>query len=122
MPSKRLVVVGASSGGIEALRSLAAGLPPDFGAAVCVVVHTSPESPGMLDVILNRAAVLPTATATEGLRIRDGHIYIAPPDHHLLVEPGALRLSRGPKENRLGPRSTRCFGRRRACMGRRRLG
>jgi two-component system chemotaxis response regulator CheB len=103
MPIKRIVVVGASSGGIEALRILASGLPADFPAAVCVVVHTSPQSPGLLDVILNRVGTLPTVTATTGMRLEHGRIYVAPPDHHLLVEPGSLTLSRGPKENRFRP-------------------
>jgi two-component system, chemotaxis family, protein-glutamate methylesterase/glutaminase len=103
MAVKRLVVVGASSGGIEALRTLAAGLPEDFPAPICVVVHTSPESPGVLDVILQRAGPLPAEAPVTGDQLREGRIYVAPPDHHLLVEPGALRLSRGPTENRFRP-------------------
>jgi two-component system chemotaxis response regulator CheB len=100
---KRLVVVGASSGGIEALRTLAAGITRHFSAAVCVVLHTSPQSPGILDAILNRASVLPAITAASGMRLEGGRIYVAPPDHHLLIEPGVLRLSKGPKENRFRP-------------------
>lgn len=103
MIAKRLVVVGASSGGIHALRTIVAGLPTDFPAAVCAVVHTSAESPGLLDFILQRAGPLPVSSATEGARLEAGHIYVAPPDHHLLVEPGVLRLTKGPKENRFRP-------------------
>ena len=79
------------------------GLPVDFAAAVCVVLHTSPQSPGILDWILGRAGKLPSAAAVTGARLRAGHIYVAPPDHHLVVEPGALRLSKGPRENRFRP-------------------
>jgi two-component system chemotaxis response regulator CheB len=103
MPVPRLVVVGASSGGIETLRTLVGGLPPDFAAPLCVVLHTSPQSPGMLDVILNRAGVLPAITPTDQERLQPGRIYVAPPDRHLLVEPGLLRITRGPKENRFRP-------------------
>lgn len=79
------------------------GLPADFAAPVCVVLHTSPQSPGILDAILGRAGKLPSAVAVTGARLRDGHIYVAPPDHHLLIEPGTVRLSKGPKENRFRP-------------------
>lgn len=103
MAAQRIVVVGASSGGIEALRILAATLPADFPAAICVVVHTSPQSPGLLDSILTRAGALPAVVAEDRARIRPGRIYVPPPDHHLLVEPGVLRLSKGPRENRFRP-------------------
>jgi two-component system, chemotaxis family, protein-glutamate methylesterase/glutaminase len=80
-----------------------AGLPADFGAAIIVVLHTSPDSPGVLGNILNRAGPLPAANAVDGERIQPGRIYVAPADYHLRVEPGIVRLSRGPKENRFRP-------------------
>jgi two-component system chemotaxis response regulator CheB len=103
MASSQIVVVGASAGGLEALRTLVAGLPRNFPAPICVVLHTSPQSPGILDEILQRSGPLPAAQAREFDRLRPGHIYVAPPDHHLLVEPGKLRIARGPKENRFRP-------------------
>ncbi|HUR35156.1 MAG TPA: chemotaxis protein CheB [Vicinamibacterales bacterium] len=103
MPAQRIVVVGASSGGIEALRTLAASLPSDFPAPLCVVVHTSPQSPGLLDSILTRAGALPAVVPEDRARIRPGRIYVAPPDHHLVVEPGVLRLTKGPRENLFRP-------------------
>ena len=103
MPGKDIVVVGTSSGGIEALQVIARALPEDFGAAVFVVLHTSPESPGLLPQILESAGRLPASNAVDGERTRPGHIYVAPPDHHLLVEPGRVRLTKGPKENRFRP-------------------
>lgn len=99
----RIVVIGTSSGGIEALKVIAAALPRDFPAPICIVVHVSAESPGILDRILSRAGVLPATTARSGERLQAGHIYVAPPDHHLLVEPGVLRITKGPKENRFRP-------------------
>jgi two-component system chemotaxis response regulator CheB len=100
---KRIVVIGASAGGIRALRTVLGPLPRGFPAPVAVVVHTSPHSPGILDEILDRAGELPATHARDGEPLRDGHVYIAPPDYHMLVEPGLVRLTRGPRENRFRP-------------------
>src|SRR5829696_6647789 len=99
-PGHDLIAIGASSGGIEALLALLPSLPPDLPVAICVVVHSSPDGPGLLPHILARRAALPVTHPSDGERIRRGHIYVAPPDHHLLVEPGVLRVVRGPRENR----------------------
>lgn len=98
-----LIVIGASSGGVEALLALLPALPADLPASVCVVVHTAPEGPGRLPQILARHAALPVLHATDGLALERGKIYIAPPDRHLLVEDGVLRVARGPRENRHRP-------------------
>src|SRR5919206_2955518 len=103
MAGKEIIVVGASSGGVEALQQIARGLPRDFAGSLFVVVHTSPESPGLLAQILESAGPLPATNAADGERIRPGRIYVAPPDHHLLVEPGKIRLTKGPRENRFRP-------------------
>ncbi|MDT5294850.1 MAG: two-component system, chemotaxis family, protein-glutamate methylesterase/glutaminase [Acidobacteriota bacterium] len=103
MSAKDIIVVGASVGGIEALRTIAGGLPKDFPASVFVVMHTSPEAPGILADILDRAGTLPAANAVDGERILPGRIYVAPPDRHLIIEPNRVRLTRGPKENRFRP-------------------
>lgn len=103
MEAKRLVAIGGSSGGLEAVRVIASGLPRDFPAAICVVLHMAADPPGMLEAILSRAGALPAIRAATGMRIEAGHMYVAPPDHHLLVEPGTLRLTRGPRENRFRP-------------------
>ena len=103
MPKKDIVVIGASAGGIEALRTLVAALPGDFPASLFIVLHSGPDSPGILDVILQRAGTLPTSSAKDKERILPGHIYVAPPDRHLLIEPERICLSRGPKENRFRP-------------------
>ena len=101
--SADIVVVGASAGGIEALSALLALLPADFPAAIFVVIHVSADSPGVLPTILARAGVLPVETAQEGAAILPGRVYVAPPDRHLLLEQGYIRLTRGPKENRFRP-------------------
>jgi two-component system chemotaxis response regulator CheB len=97
------VVVGASAGGVEALRVLIAGLPPTFPAAVLVVLHIPSYTPSQLHSILARAGSLPVKAAENGEAIVAGHVYVAPADRHLLVEEGHIRLTRGPKENRARP-------------------
>jgi two-component system, chemotaxis family, protein-glutamate methylesterase/glutaminase len=79
------------------------GLPTDLPAAVCVVQHVSADSPGLLPALLSRSGPLPAVAGKEGIGLENGMIYVAPPDQHLLVEQGRLRLSRGPKENRHRP-------------------
>ena len=103
MDARRLVVIGASSGGIDAVRSIAQNLPRDFAAAICVVIHVAPESPSLLPEIIDRAGPLVALTARDGARPQIGHIYLPPPDHHLLVEPDRLRVTKGPRENRFRP-------------------
>src|SRR2546423_755077 len=98
-----IVTVGASLGGVETLSKLVSSLPCDFKAPVLVVMHTSAHGPGLLPQILGRAGRLPAKHAEEGDRIAPGKIYVAPPDQHLLVEDGHLRLSRGPLVNRSRP-------------------
>lgn len=100
---KDIIVVGASAGGIEALRSLTAALPADLPASIFIVVHTSPQGPGLLADILDMSSKLPATNATDRERIQKGRIYVAPPDRHLLLEPNYMRLTRGPKENRFRP-------------------
>lgn len=96
---ERLIVIGGSAGSIEVLTTLIAGLPADLPAAVLVTIHISPEVRSRLPQILGRAGILPAQHAAEGEPILAGRIYVAPPDHHLLVGPGHIHLSRGPREN-----------------------
>lgn len=103
MPKKDIIVIGTSAGGIEACRTILGNLPSDFAASVFIVQHTGADSPGVLDLILRRASNLPTVTPHDGEQIRPGHIYVARPDYHMLIEPSRICLSRGPKENRFRP-------------------
>src|SRR5690242_6784168 len=104
MYGKDIIVIGASSGGIDALKKLVAALPRDLKAAVFVTLHVAPYSIGILPEILERAGRLPASNARDWEEFRQGHIYVAPPDHHLLVEPsGRVRITRGPRENRFRP-------------------
>lgn len=94
-----VVVVGASAGGVEALRAVVADLPADLPAAVFVVLHIAPVATSALPRILANAGPLPALHPENGQPIRPSTIYVAPPDRHMLLEPGRIRLSIGPREN-----------------------
>jgi two-component system chemotaxis response regulator CheB len=103
MSVRAIVVIGASAGGVEALIQLARGLPADLPAAVFVVTHLSPTARSRLPEILSRAGPLPAHAARDGDPIEPGCIAVAPPDRHLLVRPGRIELTRGPRENHTRP-------------------
>jgi two-component system chemotaxis response regulator CheB len=98
----RLIVVGASVGGVAALSGLAASLPTTFPAPVLMVLHTG-SHPSILPQLLAARGALPVSHPADGDPIVGGHIYVAPPDHHMLVEEGQVRLNRGPKEHHTRP-------------------
>lgn len=98
-----LIVIGGSAGSIPALTEIVRDLPKSLPAAVCVVVHISSSADSVLPQILSRAGPLEAHTARDGEPICPGHIYVAPPDHHLLIRDGCLQLSHGPKENHTRP-------------------
>jgi two-component system chemotaxis response regulator CheB len=103
MSGHDIVVMGASAGGVEALREMVAGLPAGLPAAVFAVLHLPPTSPSVLPKILDRSGPLPASAAVDGERIEPGRVYVAHPDQHLLLEDGRVLLTRGPKENRNRP-------------------
>lgn len=103
MQARDIIVIGASAGGFEALKKLVADLPPDFAASLFIVWHISPDIHGVLPQVLNRANTIYAAHAYDGEAIKPNRIYVAPPDRHLLIESGLVRVTRGPKENRFRP-------------------
>src|SRR5207253_9307170 len=94
MPSHDIIVVGASAGGVEALRALVAKLPSDLPAAVLVVLHVAPDHKSILPRILAGAGPMPAAHAKDGEALEPGRIYVAPPDRHMVVDDGVVRLTR----------------------------
>jgi len=103
MAGPNIIVIGASAGGYEPLKTIAAGLPKDLDASIFIVWHMSPDVRGILPQVLNKYDRIPAAHAVDRETIFPGRIYVAPPDHHLLVEDGQVRVTRGPKENRFRP-------------------
>jgi two-component system chemotaxis response regulator CheB len=103
MPGHDIIVIGASAGGVEALMKIVGELPAHLPAAVFVVLHIPAHSPSFLPGILSRSGPLSVIHPTDNAEIEHGCIYVAPPDHHLLLEQGHVRLVRGPKENRHRP-------------------
>jgi two-component system, chemotaxis family, protein-glutamate methylesterase/glutaminase len=103
MARKDIVVVGASAGGMAALETLVAGIPAGLPAVVFVVWHMSPGLRSVLPQILSRAGPLPASHPKDGDPIEPGRIYVAPNDHHLLLEKDYVRVTKGPKENRFRP-------------------
>ncbi len=105
MSIRDIVVMGASAGGVEALKVVVAGLPANLPASVFVVLHIGNGINGQsfLPEILTSAGPLPAVRPTDGERLQRGTIYVAPPDCHLLVAPEHVHLSHGPKENRTRP-------------------
>ena len=117
----QLVVIGASAGGVRALSALAERLPPDFPAPVLVVLHIGAHR-SILAEILDRAGPLSAEQARHGQHIDAGRIYVAAPDHHLLVIDDTLHLSRGAKEHHARPAIDPLFLSAALARGRRAIG
>lgn len=117
-----IVVIAASAGGIEVLRDLLSRLPGDLAASLLIVLHIPATSGGALASILNRAGPLPAAPARDGERLRPGRVYVAPPDHHMLVTDGWVQLSRGPRQNGHRPAADPLFTSAAAAAGPRVMG
>lgn len=103
MGNRDIIVMGASAGGLDALKTIFAKLPAGLPASIFIVWHMSPDIRGVLPQILNIYHDYFAAHAVDREPIERGRIYVAPPDHHLLIEKGHIRVTRGPKENRFRP-------------------
>jgi len=97
-----IVVIGASAGGVRALRLLVSHFRPDFPAPLLVVQHIGAYR-SLLPQLLSRSGPLPATHAVDGEAIEPGRIVVAPPDRHMLVEGRAIRLARGAKEHHTRP-------------------
>lgn len=103
MGNHDVIVLGASAGGVEALTRLCGGLPAGLPASLFVVQHVAPAARSVLPELLARAGPLPAGHPVDGEAVRRGHIYVAPPNLHMLLLDGRIRLRRGPHENRTRP-------------------
>lgn len=98
-----IIVLGGSAGSISAVGDLVRAIPGDIPAAMFVAVHVAPDSRGLLAEILDRIGTLPAAMARDGEEVASGRIVVAPPDRHLILESGRVRLRGGPRVNRFRP-------------------
>jgi len=97
-----IIVIGASAGGISAVKKIISGLPADLPAALLVVIHM-PPGPSTLANVLSKSSRLPPFEAIQDQPIQRGTIYVAPPDRHLFIDNDRILLWQGPKENRQRP-------------------
>jgi two-component system, chemotaxis family, protein-glutamate methylesterase/glutaminase len=118
---RNVIVIGASAGGVSALMQLFAALPARLPAAIGVVLHRGP-GPSQLAHVLGRRSTLPVVEPEERTRVKQGVIYLAPTDHHLLFEAGAVRILRGPKEHSTRPAIDPLFRSAAATYGKRVVG
>ena len=103
MAKRNIIVIGGSTGSFEVFKTIAAGLAEGLDAAIFIVWHMSPNVRGILPAVLDGIGPLPAIEPRDGETIETGRIYVARPDHHLLLEEGRVRVTRGPKENRFRP-------------------
>ena len=104
----KVVVIGASAGGLQPLRQIIGALPSGCQASVFIVLHTGAHRSD-LPTILSWSSKLGVSFAEDGSQIKQGHIYVAPPDHHMVVELGRVCLNRGPKIHHTRPAADPLF-------------
>jgi two-component system chemotaxis response regulator CheB len=88
VPGFEIVALAASAGGLKALTDVLAALPADFAASLVVVQHLDPRHRSLMAEILGRCTAMPVTEAREGDELARGHVYVAPPNRHLLVNIG----------------------------------
>ncbi len=105
-----IVAIAASAGGLTALSTVLGGLPADFGAIVVVVQHLDPRHRSLMPQIIGRRSKLPVDQAIDGMILERGHVYLAPPDRHLLVNgDGTASLTRTELVNFVRPSADLLF-------------
>ena len=102
MSGHNIIVIGSSAGGLKALGVVLGTLPSNLDAVFFIVQHLAADKPSILPQILADVSSLPASHPSDG-ELQTGHIYVAPPDYHLLVNQGVMRVVRGPRENRFRP-------------------
>jgi two-component system chemotaxis response regulator CheB len=99
LPARDIIVIGASAGGVTALQDILQDLPPNFPAAIFIVLHLSPWHKSYLAAVLSRSGPLPASEAQHGEAIERGRVYVAPTNAHLLIQDGHVEVWKGPREN-----------------------
>jgi two-component system, chemotaxis family, protein-glutamate methylesterase/glutaminase len=103
MSNRDIIVIGGSAGATAPLKEILGRLPAGLPAAVFVVLHIPARGIGILSTVASAASRLPVVQAESGMVINNGHIYLAAPDHHLLLLESHMMLGRGPRENMARP-------------------
>jgi two-component system, chemotaxis family, protein-glutamate methylesterase/glutaminase len=103
MPKKDIVVIGGSAGSHAVLQQIVSDLPADLPASIFVTTHMPAGGVSLLPDILSRVSRMPVVRAVDGQPIEPGCVYVAVPDHHLLVIDGTVRFGNGPRENMTRP-------------------
>ncbi|MBW4489814.1 MAG: chemotaxis protein CheB [Trichocoleus desertorum ATA4-8-CV12] len=103
MSGHDIIVIGTSAGGLKALSKIVSSLPAELDAVIFIVQHISASAPSLLPRILEDISNFSVSHPEDGEKIQKRHIYVASPDHHLLVSQGYMRVVRGPQENRFRP-------------------
>ncbi len=123
LPARSVVALAASAGGLHALGEVLSALPESFPAALVIVLHLSPKHKSFLAQILDRQTALQVREAGQGDCLRDGLVFVAPPDRHLLVGPGGiLSLSTSEKVHFCRPAADPLFASVAAVYGQRAVG
>lgn len=102
-PLHDIIVIGASAAGLDGVSTIVRSLPAGLPASIFIVCHYPPGHVSALPTLLSARGKLLASHPRDGEPIHPGHIYIAPPDHHMIVEEGQVRINRGPRENNLRP-------------------
>ena len=88
-----IVGLGASAGGLEAFEKFFTPLPGDSGMAFILVSHLDPEHASMLAELVSRFTPMPVAEVSDGMRVEANRVYTIPPNRHLVLDRGLLRLT-----------------------------
>ncbi|WP_246799890.1 chemotaxis protein CheB [Rhizobium indicum] len=100
---RKIIAIGGSAGSIQPIRKICSLLRADLHASVLIAVHVRAGNQNLLASILDNGGPLPASTAVDGEPLEDARIYVAPVDHHLVVDGSFVRLGRGPRENMARP-------------------
>ncbi|HYU64590.1 MAG TPA: chemotaxis protein CheB [Verrucomicrobiae bacterium] len=84
-PPFDIVAIAASAGGVIALTEILGRLPAHFGAIVVIVQHVDPRHRSLMPQVIGRQSRLPVRHAQDGMELEPDHVYLAPPDEHLLI-------------------------------------
>ncbi|WP_141731679.1 chemotaxis protein CheB [Oligoflexus tunisiensis] len=103
MTLPKLIVIGGSAGAIPTVLEIARGLPPNFSVPICVVIHFHPNARSVLPMLLESTSGIPAKHPQTQEFLMPRHIYVAPPDRHMVIHKNRILLHRGPHENRCRP-------------------